>query len=127
MGLVRLIKLLKDPLPACRGDLAARIGNGDGNAVAVLKDLHRDASALWGKLDRIIQQVYPNLLHEFLVCTDLALFKIQIQFQSLSAPLVLQQQHTVAQLFGEIVFCHVRQNALVFHPGHVQHIRRHGT
>ena len=53
------------------------------------------------------------------------LIQINVPVQILLGPFLFQQQHAVAQLLGEIEGRHIREDASVFHLGHVQYVGSH--
>jgi len=121
IGLVKFIKntcqsFLRDLLPAVRDrDLHLRPALLDG-------DTYR--STRIGEFHRVIQEVDPHLLQEFLTAHDFHFREFGIHRQLLRLPFLDEKQYTAPQLLGEVVLLLVVQRHLIIDPGQCQYLRR---
>ena len=91
MGLIRLIKLVEDPVQAFRWDRPASIADGHYQTSTVLFDLDINTAIFFRELDSIIQQIDPNVLQQLFVAADLIFTHTQIKIQLFLVPFILQQ------------------------------------
>ena len=126
VGFVRLIELLENAVPFFGRNGAAGVRDSHPDTFRTGLDRHPDQPVFRRELDRVVQQIDPDLLQQLRIGFDLIFVKVQAQIQVFCAPSALQQQDAGADLLREIEPVCLPEDGLVFDPGKVQHIGSQG-
>ena len=98
MGSVRLVKTFRKSAVACQRGSPPRRPPPSQLPRCQSAAGKRQYSALSGKFDRVIYQVYPHLLHQFFVAEKVYLIQLDVHLDVFGLPSVRKKQNRLSNL-----------------------------